>query len=277
VVIKTTSPVLDLAMLLTGDTDGRERRLWQDSTLDRLPPGVEHCILDTHLDPDGQIVTVMDDLGDHVIGWDDRLTGKDCGRIIDAIARMHHAFSGGPPATAMPLERWLTMLGPAAMARHADGPNPIARAAVAGWRCLTELVPPSVARGVAAIHTDPGPFADRLRSHGVTLNHGDVWPVNLALRGSGVVLLDWGLATAAPGVIDMATFVTAAEGVADTAPDALVDQYADATRSEPAAIADGFLAALCIFGWNTALSASRGDGSAAGARRLLDWWVARSG
>jgi hypothetical protein len=218
----------------------------------------------------------MDDLGGHVLGWDDRLTGEDCGRVVDAIAGMHRVFGGAPPANAMQLERWLTMLGPAAMARHADGASPIARAAVTGWHCLTELVPSAVTGRVAAIHADPGPFAERLRSHGVTLNHGDLWPVNLALRGSGVVLLDWGLATAAPGVIDMATFVTAAEGVADTAPDALVDQYADATRSEPAAVADGFMAALCVFGWNTALSASRGDGAAAGARRLLDWWVARS-
>lgn len=276
VVVKTTSPSRDLAMLVTDDTDGRERRLWQNRTLDALPSGVEHAILDAHLDQDGQIVTVMEDVGDHVVGWDDRLTGEDSTRIVDAIARIHLAFGRLPPAALMPVERWLTMLTPAVMARHADGPNPIARSAVNGWRCFTELVPPSVAREIAAIHADPGPFAERLRAQGVTLAHGDVWPVNLALRDSGVVLLDWGLATAAPGVIDLATFVTASQGVTDAAPDALVDQYVEATRQTPGAVADGFLAALCVFGWDTALAASGTGGPAALARGRLDWWIARS-
>jgi hypothetical protein len=274
VVIKTASPALDLAMVVTDDADGRERRLWHDGVLDRLPPGVEHCILDAHLDHRGQVVTVMSDLGDHVVDWGDRLTAADSERIIDAAARLHRAFAPSPPSTLVPLERWLTMLSPAVMARHADGPNAIARSVVHGWQCLRDLVPGAIHRKVAAVHADPGPFAHRLRSHGVTLIHGDLWPVNLALRPSGVVLLDWGLATAAPGVIDLATFVAAAHDNTDLPPQALVDQYVEATGAGPAAVADGFLATLCAFGWNTALSAVRDDDPAADARRQLDWWIA---
>jgi hypothetical protein len=75
----------------------------------------------------------------------------------------------------------------------------------------------------------------------------------------------------------MATFVTASHGTTDTPPDTLVDQYVAATRSGAAAVADGFLAALCAFGWNTALDAARTDGpSAASARHQLDWWIARA-
>jgi hypothetical protein len=176
----------------------------------------------------------------------------------------------------MPLERWLTMLSAAVVGPHADGPNPIARAVVQGWHHLADLVPPAVAREIAAVHADPAPFAARLRSHGVTLAHGDLWPVNLALRPTSVVLLDWGLATAAPGVVDLATFVIASWGAADVPPDALVQRYVDATGSETAAVADGFLAALCAFGWNTALQTMAPDGSAVVARRQLDWWIRRT-
>lgn len=280
VVIKTTSPALDLAMVVTGDSAGRERRLWDAGVLDRLPAGVEHCILAAHLDQRGQITTVMDDLGDDVVGWDDRLTASDCERVIAAAVRMHRAFAGasarGAPSPLLPLERWLTMLSPAVMPRHADGTNPIARAAVQGWRQLWDLLPRATARRIAGVHADPGPLADRLRSHGVTLAHGDLWPVNLALRPSSVVLLDWGLATAAPGVVDLATFVVASHGTSEVPPEALIDQYVDAARPSAAAVADGFLAALCAFGWNAALAAAPNDGPGALARHQLDWWIART-
>ena len=99
VVVKRMTPADDFTMSLVGDTEAREYRLWSAGVLDRLPDQVGHCVLDAFV-ADGETVIVMSDLGDAVLGWDDRLDRSQVSGCFGAVAAMHRAFLGAAPAEA---------------------------------------------------------------------------------------------------------------------------------------------------------------------------------
>ena len=207
-VVKTTSPDTDLAMVATGDNSGRELALWEAGVLDRLPPPVGHCIVAARRDGDGRIVTVMDDLGEAVGRWDRPLGRPTCRRVFQAVAAMHRHFLGAPPAGLCPLERYLVVLSPGVIAAVAPATHPLRAAVLRGWERFAEVVPDEIAAEVAAVHGDAALLAAVLRQEGTTLAHGDLWPVNLALPPRApVVLLDWGMSVDGPGVMDLAAFL----------------------------------------------------------------------
>ncbi|MDP1805837.1 MAG: hypothetical protein Q8K72_11760, partial [Acidimicrobiales bacterium] len=59
-VVKRTSPSVDLAMRMTGSTVSREHRLWQSGVLNRLPQGVGNALVDTWQDGDETVVVMRD-------------------------------------------------------------------------------------------------------------------------------------------------------------------------------------------------------------------------
>ena len=73
VVVKTVEPHTDLSLLLGGDPSGRERRLWADGVLDRLPAGTGHALIAAGW-TGTRLVTVMRDLGAAVLTWERRIT-----------------------------------------------------------------------------------------------------------------------------------------------------------------------------------------------------------
>ena len=99
VIVKTVDPGADLSLLLGGDPSGRERRLWADGVLDRLPPGTGHALIAAGW-TDGRLVTVMRDLGAAVLSWDRRITPAELRRLFDGLAGVHQrvrrAAAGGP-------------------------------------------------------------------------------------------------------------------------------------------------------------------------------------
>lgn len=277
-VVKRAGAGTDLAMRLSGDTEGRELCLWATGALDRLPAGVAHAIVGGWREG-GAVVTVMRDLGDAVLVWDTPVGREDCRRILAAAASLHAAFAGSPPAGLCPLATRLSLFAPAGLLSLGGGHHPLADLALRGWERFADLVPADVADAVAGVHADPGPLAGALAARGSTLAHGDLWLVNVALEPDRVVLLDWNLATEGPGAIDVATFLMGASAL-EVAPDDLLHEARRAAGDDhdELALRLALLAAVADLGWNKALDAAGHPDPAIRAREAagLSWWVAQA-
>ena len=273
-VVKRTFTSADLTMRFSGDDVGRELVLWETGVLDQLPPGVGHAVVGGWRDGD-EVVVVMRDLGSAVISWDTPVGRAGCRRIFAAAASLHAAFAGRRAEGLCPLERRLSLFAPRTLHTVPPGEHPLVDAALAGWERFADLVPTDVADAVSAIHDNAGPLAARLTAGGTTLVHGDLWLVNAAFEGDRVVLIDWGLATEAPGAVEFATFLMGASGVAVGRDDLLDDiRAASGDRHDEPALRLALLAAVADLGWNKALDAT-GDDDAVRARETaeLGWWV----
>jgi hypothetical protein len=153
VIIKTVDPAIDVTMRLVADTVGREHDLWQRGVLDDLGPRVTHAIISAGRDR-RQLVTVMRDLGNAVLGWDRRLSRTELSRVFAALAAVHHRFAGAPPAGLVDLPTRLTLLTPRRMAPLV-GTHPLATAVIEGWQHFFELVADPLAAGIEAALGDP--------------------------------------------------------------------------------------------------------------------------
>ncbi|MGQ0519743.1 MAG: hypothetical protein ACT4PX_01165 [Actinomycetota bacterium] len=277
-VVKRAAAGTDLAMRLSGDTEGRELCLWATGALDRLPAGVAHAMVGGWREG-GAVVTVMRDLGDAVLGWDTPVGREDRRRIFAAAAAVHAAFAGRPPAGLCPLATRLSLFAPAGLRSLRCEHHPLVDLALRGWEQFADLVPADVAGAVAAVHAAPGPRAAARAARGPTLAHGDRWLVNVALEPDRVVLLDWNLATEAPGALDVATFLMGASAL-DVAPDDLLHEarLAAGDGHDEIALRLALLAAVADLGWNKALDAAGHADPAIRAREAagLSWWVAQA-
>ena len=164
----------------------------------------------------------------------------------------------------------------------ADDHHPLVGAALRGWERFAGLVPSDVADAVAVIHSDPGPLANALVARGTTLTARDLWLVNAALQPHRTVLLDWGLATEAPGAVDFATFLMRASAVAASRDDLVDDvRRIRGSQHDEIALRLALLAAVADLGSNKALDATEHSDSSIRDRETaeLSWWVqaARSG
>jgi hypothetical protein len=278
VVIKTVEPDRDLTLQLGGDPTGRERRLWADGVLDRLPAGLGHAVIAADW-IDGRLVTIMRDLGNDVLSWDRRLSANELHRLFDGFAALHAAFAGNPPGGLCNLTDRLSLFAPERMAPYADRFD-LVPAVLAGWERFVDLVPARVADAVLATLQDPARLANTLAAAPRTLCHGDAWLVNAALNRDEVVLLDWNLATAGPAALDFVGFTIGCASHVDLPRDLLLAAGRDACRD----LVDDLqwkaaeFWGLCELGWNKALDASTHHN--AGQRRAaadeLAWWVERA-
>ncbi len=280
-VVKRSRASADLAMRLSGDREGRELQLWSSGVLDRLPATVGHAVVAGWRE-DEEVVVVIRDLGDAVIGWDTPIGRTECRRIFAAAAAMHNAFAGQHVAGLCPLRTRLSLFASDTLYSLAADDHPLVGAAQRGWERFAELVPSDVADAVTAFHADPGPLADALVARGTTLTHGDLWLVNAALQPDRIVLVDWGLATEAPGAVDFATFLMGASAVTASRDDLVDDvRRIQGSAHDETALRLALLAAVVDLGWNKALDATEHSDPSVHERETaeLSWWVraARSG
>lgn len=271
-VVKRTSPATDLVLRLTGGTVSRERRLWEGGVLDALPPGTGHALIDAWQDGE-ETVLVMRDLGDTVVGWGRRISRAECRRFLGALTAMHGTFAGAPPAGLCPLATRVSLFAPARMVGPADEGWPLPRAVLRGWERFAEVVDSDVADAVFGVLSHPERLAGPLSRRPATLIHGDAWLVNVAFEPTGVVLLDWDLATWAPPALDLAYFLDGNWSQVDAGKDELIDDFSSLCGGDhdPTAMGLALFAGLVNLGWNKALDvadpAQRGD---------LDWWVTKA-
>jgi aminoglycoside phosphotransferase (APT) family kinase protein len=154
------------------------------------------------------------------------------------------------------------------------------RLVLRGWEIFGEQVPADVADSVFSLLHDVTPLQHALESGPVTMTHGDLATVNMAVEDDTLVLIDWALPTAAPGSLDVARFIAGCSSVVDLSREDLLAAYRDAAgpaydaRSERLSL----LAGLVWLGWNKALDAVENpDGETRARERAdLDWWVRQS-
>ncbi len=278
VVVKTVEPEGDLSLLVGGDPSGRERRLWADGVLDRLPTGTGHAVIAAGW-TGTRLVTVMHDLGAAVLTWERRLGAAELDRLFSGLSAIHNAFAGRPPAALCDLTTRLTLFAPERLGPFADR-FALVGAVQHGWERFAGLVPGPVADAVFDTLRDPARLVATLNTAPPTLCHGDAWLVNIALTDDRVVLLDWALATAGPASLDLIEFTVGCASHVDLP---RADVFA-AARAACRPLVDDTVWdatvfwALCELGWNKALDAGTHTDPAhrAAAAAELAWWVERA-
>ncbi len=275
VVVKRFDPGQDLVMRLTGDSRGREVELWQRGLFDRVPVG--HAVLGGWFE-DGYGVLVMRDLGDAPLRWHDVLSAEQTRELLRGVVALHRAFTGGPPEGLASLSDVVGLFEPRRMRPYAG--TPLIDVALRGWEHWADEVPGEVGERVLALAHDTGPLAAALQACTPTMVHGDLATVNLAFEPSGLTLIDWGMATAAPGALDIGRFLAGCAHVVSGTPDEFLAAY----RQEAGEVYDeratrlGLLAGLVWLGWNKALDVVEHPDPAVRAREkaALPWWLDRA-
>ena len=279
VVVKRVTPESDMTLAIFDQPYAQEYLLWRSGGLDRLPAGVGHAVLDGWTEGDDTTVIVMRDLGDAVLSWDDRLDARRCRWVVDRVAALHRAYLGRPPEQVAPLARLLDMFAPARIAGLAREGNELFAAATRGWEYFADpvLVPTDVSDAVFALHADMQPLVEGLRAGPVTLAHGDLATVNMALEGDRLVLLDWAMPVAAPGAVDVARFLVGCAHVVDVPPAEVIARYRRAAGPayDDRSMRLALVSALCWLGWNKALDIVESDQEEVRARERvsLAWWI----
>jgi hypothetical protein len=279
-VVKRVKSDSDLLHAMLGGGPAREYLLWREGTLDRLPPGLSHAVVDAWCEGETTVL-VMRDLGDRVLTWDDRLTADRTAWVMRRVAALHRAFLDDPPQAVAPLEPVLDQFAPHRIGAALGFDNPLPALVLRGWEIFADLVPADVAEPVGAIHADVGGYAAALVAAGpVTLVHGDLATVNMAFEGDDLVLLDWAMPVAAPGSLDVARFVAGCSSVVGLSREETIAAYREAAGPayDEAAMRLALLLGLVWLGWNKALDAVEHPDPVTRARERedLDWWVAQA-
>jgi hypothetical protein len=217
-VVKRSAYANDIIRRLTEDYTCRERLIWQQGVLDRLPAEVESPVVACSRDGEGWALLMRDvsaslrclerqtPQGVRTLSW------TDTRLILDGLVALHAHFYGDPvlcePAlTLCTAEQLYTSLGPDAAEREAASPSFFPKLLRTGWALLDSVDAPEVVAAIRQLSADPRPLVDALSRFPVTLVHGDPRRENLGLtRGamSRLVLIDWQLASAQPPAIDLA-------------------------------------------------------------------------
>lgn len=278
-IVKRIEPGTDFTIEATGGLPGREILLWQAGVLDQLPDRLGHALLDAWIEGDATVL-VMRDLGDAMLTWNHRLDAGQVRWVMERTAALHRAFLGQAPPDVVPLQKTLALFAPATARPLADQGIELMRLTLRGWELFAELVPADVADGVLGLLEDVSPLRRALAEGPVTLSHGDLATVNMAIEDDTLVLIDWAMPTAAPGALDVARFVAGCASVVALSREEVLAAYRDAAgpaydaRSERLSL----LAATMWLGWNKALDAAEHPDPDIRARERadLDWWVRHS-
>lgn len=276
-VVKRSNAETDLVVRTPAGRLDREMVLFTSGALDGLPAGIGHCLEDVTWDgPD--VVTVMRDLGEEVIGWDRPVDPVMLARLLGAVSALHAHFVERPLDVLCDLADRLLLLSPSTVRAVSPGDHPLPPLVLRGWEIFNDLVPWPVAAAVAGIFEDPTGFtAAWRRSAPLTLVHGDFTVANLAVGSEQVTFLDWGLATAAPAALDLASFLAANASVLPVSREKAITEFR-ATSGElttDASLRLAMVSGLLELGWNKALDAvDHPDGETRARERAdLDWWV----
>jgi tRNA A-37 threonylcarbamoyl transferase component Bud32 len=274
-IVKRFNPTSDVTLWMTGGEVGWEHVLWQSGALEQLPVGVNHAIVDTWVEDDDTVI-VMRDLGGAMLTWDDHLDATQCTWLLEHVGRLHRHFLAHPPDGLAPLDLVLDIFAPARIqARSAE--IELLRLALRGWEIFEDTVPGDVAEPVLGLLDDIEPMTSALLSRPVTLVHGDLATVNMAVELDDLVLIDWAMASAAPGALDITRFIAGCSSVVDLSREEMLEVYQRAAGPayDETAMRLGLLASLVWLGWNKALDAAEHPDPVTRAREKadLDWWV----
>jgi len=178
----------------------------------------------------------------------------------------------------MRLESYLTMTSPTRLEPVLGGEDYIPKVMAVGWEVFADAAPRDVAQTVLAQHDDPRHLAALVDEAGTGVAHCDFRGANLALEPGRVVVLDWGLATQAPGTIDLAWYLFVNGWRISATKEELIADYQAAADGlyDERALRLGLLGGFCWFGGLLSHELIESDATKREqARHELDWWCAR--
>lgn len=293
-VLKRFSYDGDWIMRATRDTRGRAAQAWISGLLDRLPPCIDHAVVDCARDGDGWAL-LMRDIGPHLITPGDApITLQQQRLFLGHMAAMHAAFWGETRWRDADFgfvslrDRYLE-LSPDVGARERGDPNPIPGMIERGWRLLPEVVAPDVVAVERALHDDPSPLVSALAAFPQTVVHGDWKLGNLGLTDGPeprTVLLDWALVGVAPPVTDLGWYLAVNSARLPESREATIAAFRDSlaqalgARFDPSwwepQVAVGLVGAFIQLGWPKVLGALEGGPAVRKRERAeLAWWSER--
>ena len=257
---------------------GREVLLWTSGALARLPDEIDPAIVAAGLD-DGLSVLVMCDVSDLMLGaFGRRLSREESRRLLGAAGTIHRTFAGERLDFLCSLSDFLRVCGPGALADTFETDMYIPKVMAVGWEVFAETADADVVDAIAAVHADPAPLACALGECGTTLVHGDLRGANLGVASDRIVVLDWQLATAAPGAVDLGWYLYVNGWRIDATREQLIDDF----RAAGGDLFDERALELALVGalaWHGGLLSHEliesSDEKRAQAREELDWWVKR--
>jgi len=278
VVVKRVVPERDLLARVAALHESIEGLLWQSGVLERLPAWIDAAIITAGRE-NGETVLVMRDVSDALVGVSGPLTRDQSSRFLDALATIHRTFAGHRYDFLCPLRAYLQMLAPATLERVAGEVDYIPKIMYVGWEVFAETAPRDVADTVFENHARPERLVAMLERCGTGVMHGDYRAANLGLDGERVIVLDWGIATQAPGVLDLAWYLFVNGWRIAATKEELIADYrrAAADLYDDGAIELGLLAGIGWFGGLLAHELIESDAAKRErGRRELDWWCARA-
>jgi aminoglycoside phosphotransferase (APT) family kinase protein len=274
-VVKHCSASRDWLMRATHDT-GREAVLFRDGVLADLPASIVVPIVAAEPEGDGWVI-VMRDVSDHLPGAHRNLTRSEVRRLFAALVDMHRLHEGRVMPVALADLRDRINAGSSQVAAgERDGADWLPKWFQRSWELVDDLVPGDVAAIIHDIDRDPSPMASALLARGRTLLHGDVNPSNVGFTEEHIVLLDWQMASAGPGVMDLVWLLNHAYRI-----DATFDELLDDARAAGGSNHDEFTLQLAILAnvpfacalWGTGVIEVVNPQWRAEATDALDWWV----
>jgi hypothetical protein len=277
VVLKQVVPERDFQGRVAGVSAAREALMCEAGIFGRLPPEVDAAILAAAAE-DGRAVLVMRDVSRSLVGAAGPLTPDQNSRFLDALATIHRTLAGERHESLIPLESYMSMTSPARLEPVLHGDDYIPKVMAVGWEVFAEAAPRDVVATVFAQHAEASPLAALLREGGSGVAHCDFRGANLALEPGRVVVLDWGLATEAPGVIDLAWYLFVNGWRIEASKEELIADYLARVGDlyDERTLRLGLLGGFCWFGGLLSHELIESDATKRErARRELGWWCER--
>ena len=261
------------------DDRGREAALVVEGWTARIPPALDHTLLDAER-ADGAWWILMRDVSHRLWPAGGRIGREQSARVLAAADGMWTAFWGVQVPAAASLARRLDLVSPKVAERERPGIDLLPNQLEAAWEAFATVVPQDVADPVLAVLAHPEPLADWLSARGSTLLHGDLRDEHLGFDEDRVVLLDWGIATQGHPVVDLTWYLMHCAWRIDATRDEIVEDFRHARgeTDDAEAVEVGLLTGLVQYGWIIGHSAVVHPDPAerAWAREELAWWVPRT-
>jgi hypothetical protein len=282
VVVKYVSSAESWMMRATHDT-GREATLWTTGALRDLPRAIEVPILAAEPSGDGWMV-VQRDVQGALIPTGHRLDHAAARRLLGAMDALHRHFQDDLPSGTCSLADRARLFSPGTARAEAGGDDLVPKLVGRGWEHFSEAARlaggSDVTDTVLALIADPVPLVRALESGGTTLIHGDFQHANLGLGHDAVIVIDWGLACAAPPEVELAWYLECGAPAVDATWDAIVADWRRLRGADvdPDRFALALLFEVVLSGWSWALFSVESPFAAERARcaAALRTWLAHA-
>ncbi|MCG8478765.1 MAG: phosphotransferase [Spirochaetales bacterium] len=305
-VLKRLSFEWDWLMQVTEDRRCRSVALWEHGLFDRLPGGIDTCIVSCSQDGEGWAI-LMRDVGFSLV-TDTRFSPAQQETFLSAMAAMHATFLD---ETALEhrrvglcgLHHVYEMFSRKTALTHRSAGREIHRRIEEGWRAVSEICPGDVVDIVLPLVEDPSSLVDALRRYPGTLVHGDFRHSNIGFlppgsspdaghtetNGARMALLDWQLAVYAPPSVELGRYLGANSPFLPGTKEDILAFYRTALQRElgpdypleswwTPQLELGLLGGFVQDGWAIALKATTWDVGAATRdhwKADLEWWSER--